>query len=138
MISIHGQMCHTYITLVVYCMCFTCVMYVYVLHMYYTCISTWVIHVQDIYMYYMCKTCVLQVFYSWITGVSITYEIHIKRQITQVLHAYYMCTTHVIYMWLISQYISDEDIPSSQTDCTLFYLCDLQQHFKLPSDWFVL
>ncbi len=56
-------------------MLYTCVGFTPLLHMYFYTCNIW----QDIHMYYMYETCVLQVFYICITGVCITYVIHLKH-----------------------------------------------------------
>ncbi len=76
---IYGQLCHTCNTCVVfyiYYICRTCVLHMYLLHMYITCISTHVIHVYD-YTPVLCTKCVLHVFYTCITISYKVYTLHV-------------------------------------------------------------
>ncbi len=86
---LHGQLCHscnTCVVVLVYYMAKICVLYIYLLDMYYyTCISTHVIgYTPVLHMYYICRiytciTCVKHVYCRYSTHVLQVhvYELHV-------------------------------------------------------------
>ncbi len=85
-------------------MYYTCI-FKHVIHLYYTCISKHAVHMYAMHLYCMCETCVLHVFYTCIIGTNCicnTRHTFIITYITHVIHMWHIssCSSFYFIMWL--------------------------------------
>ncbi len=114
----------TYILLLYFYMCVLSISATHVLHLYFYTCNTYVG-----YKAITCMKCVLQMFYTCVTGVRIACIIH---QRTYILHMYHTCDVHVAHFLVVEKGTLPEDkVSPSHKHHNRLHSFNIKSHYTM-------